>query len=126
MKFGKPVIIATDVSRVPKSVKNIARKFNCTIYSPEQTLSVAEKNRLAKLYAVKTEDRHELDALAAAIRAFHIHQEFFNRVESALKKRKLKKRERLKLFKNVIELLLSDESENITNAINRLQKGGAK
>ena len=121
VKFGQPVIIATDVKQPPRKVKAIARKFGCKTYSPSKALPIMEKNRLAKLYATKIGDSHELDALAAASKAFHMYQEFFNRVATALKKRNMQH-----FFKEVVELLLSDESENITNAINKLQNKNKK
>jgi predicted RNase H-like nuclease (RuvC/YqgF family) len=117
VKFGKPVIIATDVSRPPKNVSKVAAKFGSKVYLPSKPLPVLEKSRLVKLYAVKLEDRHETDALAAATKAFHIHQEFFGRVREALKEEGMQN-----MFKDVVELLLSDESENIANAIIKLRK----
>lgn len=117
VKFGRPVIIATDVKRPPRKVISVASKFGCRVYSPDRHLAVQEKNRLAKSYQLKTEDIHELDALAAAAKAFHNYSEFFKRVRTAVERRSVQH-----LFTDVVELLLGDESENITNAINKLQK----
>jgi len=67
-KHGKPVVIACDVSPAPGIVIEIARKFNSRLFVPQKSLSVEEKQELAR--GSKYENVHEMDALASSLKFF--------------------------------------------------------
>ena len=77
---GKPVIIASDVNPVPRSVEKIAKSFSSRLIFPEQTLTRKDKRRLARNFTKKSfpdngnispwKNRHERDAIAAAWHAW--------------------------------------------------------
>lgn len=119
-EFGHPVVIATDVVRPPRNVEKISTKFGSQLYAPEYRMSVAEKHRLTKNYIkkIKYEERlsgHENDALAATLKAYRHYKNLFNRIDHVLSKRRVKPE-----FKDIVSLLLRNESENISNAIELL------
>ena len=84
IKFGETVLVAADVSPAPQFVEKLARSINATIFTPETTLEVAEKQELAlacsKRWKIEVKDTHQRDALAAAIKAL---QHFKNKFEQA-------------------------------------------
>lgn len=125
-EFGHPIVIATDVVRPPSNVEKISTIFGSQLYAPEYRMSVAEKNRLTKAYIkkMKYEERlsgHENDALAATVKAYNHYKSLFNKISSALSKHRTKPE-----FKDVVILLLRNESENISNAIDLLKERAKK
>jgi predicted RNase H-like nuclease (RuvC/YqgF family) len=84
IKFGETVLVAADVSPAPQFVEKLAKSVDATLFTPEATLEVAEKQELALAYSkrfkVEVKDTHERDALAAAIKAL---QQFKNKFEQA-------------------------------------------
>jgi len=68
-KFGYPAIIATDVSPPPATVEKLSHNYDARFFSPPQSLTVDEKN--AATFGYKTENFHQRDALAAALKAFN-------------------------------------------------------
>ncbi|MEM3639241.1 MAG: DUF460 domain-containing protein [Fervidicoccaceae archaeon] len=73
-KYGKPIVVATDVFPVPNSVKKIASQFGSEIFVPEKILSVEEKRTMVeearKIGEIENVDAHTRDALAAAYAAY--------------------------------------------------------
>lgn len=69
---GIPVLVATDVPKVPHFVEKIARTVNAPIYTPDRPIPVAEKNEVAREYAeeIKVRNAHERDSLTAAVYAY--------------------------------------------------------
>ncbi len=86
-KYGKPVVIAVDVTDVPESVRKLAAQLGASIYTPPHDLSVAEKRSLIERLAgeVKLRDSHERDALAAAYRAYLSLKEKLESIEVKLR-----------------------------------------
>ena len=74
ISYGRPVVVATDVTPTPKFVKKIARAIGARIIIPEKTLDVKKKKKLtsdySRLLLKENLDKHKLDALAAAYYAF--------------------------------------------------------
>ena len=90
MESGIPVIVASDVNPVPRSVEKIAKSFSSRLIFPEQTLTRKDKRRLAGNFLKKHKEngagpttnilirgavhpwknRHERDAIAAAWHAW--------------------------------------------------------
>ena len=118
LKFGKPLIVATDVRPVPRRVKAVAAKFGSRVFEPRRSMLVAEKKKLVVTYLANSAgiDRHEADALAAAAKAYHKYKPLFDRVESCLGER------RQDMLKDVVEQLLTGRSPNIADAIDKIEK----
>lgn len=79
--FGKPILVASDVTPAPQAVKKLAAAFGAEVFCPEVSLSVEEKKNLAEVYGYG--DAHQRDALAAALRA---HTEVSSLIERARRK----------------------------------------
>jgi predicted RNase H-like nuclease (RuvC/YqgF family) len=112
---GEPVIIACDVKKPPSLVRKTASAFNAVLSKPGKTITVAEKNRLAKKYAFK--NKHERDAIAAAILAKRRFSVLFRKVDSVLKVRNL-----VYLADDIKDLLIKKKAGNISHAIKALDK----
>lgn len=86
-RYGKPVIVAVDVSEVPDSVRKLATQLGANIYTPPHDLTSIEKRDLIERFAgeVKLRDSHERDALAAAYKAYLSLREKLEDVEEKLR-----------------------------------------
>jgi len=86
-RYGKPVIVAVDVSEVPDSVRKLATQLGANIYTPPHDLTSIEKRDLIERFAgeVKLKDSHERDALAAAYKAYLSLREKLEDVEEKLR-----------------------------------------
>ncbi len=67
-KHGIPAIVASDVSKPPKSIQKIASSFGARVHAPRTPLSIDDKRILTKKFNIK--NAHERDALASALFAF--------------------------------------------------------
>ncbi|MBS7624614.1 DUF460 domain-containing protein [Candidatus Bathyarchaeota archaeon] len=89
ISFGETTIVSSDVSPAPSLLERLSRKLNAVLFEPAISMSIEEKHRLTKLYAerynVKIENAHELDALAAAIKAYQHYKSKFEQVDAKLK-----------------------------------------
>jgi len=110
---GDPVIIACDVKKPPALVKKTASAFNAVLSRPRRTIRIAEKR---KLVTIATENKHERDALAAALLAKKKFSVLFRKVDSSLKRRNL-----LRINEDVKELLIKRRAGNINQAIRLLK-----
>jgi predicted RNase H-like nuclease (RuvC/YqgF family) len=109
MKYGRAVLIATDVKQIPKSVKKLASSLNSKIYSPKNDIQVSYKNKIVNDYlnddnnlnfesTYKLEknqniisnekdiystgfDAHGRDSLSAAILAYKSYENKLNQLE---------------------------------------------
>ena len=130
LDHGDPFIIAVDVCPAPKTVEKIASSLGALMWVPGRSLTVAEKNKVVKAFKreykeaspggrgeLKTEDRHEHDALAAALRAFKSQRTFFIKVEDALRNKHAEA-----LLDEVVPMLMAGQAENVTNAVRALSK----
>ncbi|MGC8571900.1 MAG: DUF460 domain-containing protein [Candidatus Micrarchaeia archaeon] len=78
-KIGSPSIIAYDKIQPQEIVKKVSAAFNCKIYLPHNTITVKEKQQIAKTYNIK--NAHERDALTSAIKAYNYYSNKLNQVE---------------------------------------------
>ena len=78
-KIGRPVIVASDVSPAPNSVKKFASAFGAKLIFPEENMTIKEKNYITKGYGL--ENKHEKDALASAIFAFKKVRIMLNKID---------------------------------------------
>ena len=121
-RFGSPVIIASDMFPTSRTIERIVSTFSARLIMPKQSLSRKEKTRtvnslrwreLKKLCG----NRHEKDALVAAIFAFSRIERLMKRIDKRIKKYNLNQDLQTKIKTNV---LLSGES--ITESIKRFTK----
>lgn len=115
LKFGKPLIIASDVNPMPKTIKKLASAFGSRTYYPEVSLTNLEKEDIASDFEEEIKNSHQKDALAAAIKAFRSYHELFIRVEKSLKNRK-------EMYDDVIKIVLKKKSDSISDVIKALVK----
>lgn len=116
-KFGRPLIVASDVTPLPKGVEKIASSMGSKSYYPEIPLSTFEKTDMIKDYAERISDEHQKDALAAALKAYKNYRGLFAKVDDALINLDLQH-----MFEDVVSLLLKEESANIIDAVNGILK----
>lgn len=130
LDHGRPFIIAVDVHPAPHTVGKIASSLGALMWVPARSLTVAEKNKVVKAFKkeykeaspggrgeLKLEDRHEHDALAAALRAFKSQRTFFIKIEDALRKDRAEG-----LLDSVVPMLMRGQVENVANAVRRLRR----
>ncbi len=68
-ELGRPVIIACDRIPIPSFVLSVKAKFNAKLFA--ELLSNEEKENITRKYNLK--NKHEKDALAAAIKAYNYY-----------------------------------------------------
>lgn len=108
---GEPIVIASDVRRVPRTVKKISAAFNARLFYSQ--MSVNEKKQLAK--NANYSNVHERDALAAAMSARKFFAPTFEKVDIALQRKGL-----AHLSPDVKEMLIKHEAGNIESALRML------
>ncbi len=84
--YGKPVIIAVDVSEPPETVRKLAAQLGASIYTPPRDMSTLEKRDIIEeiIGEVKPENNHERDALAAAYKAYVSLKNKLQQIDSQL------------------------------------------
>lgn len=78
-RYGRPLIIASDVTPAPNTVEKVKRAFNAVLFVPSDSLTTEEKINLAKPFRCCNE--HERDALAAALWAYKDCKNKFTHIE---------------------------------------------
>lgn len=78
-EYGKPAVIASDVTPMPGSVEKIRRSFNAVPASPGIEVSAEEKIALGKTFGYSND--HERDALTAALLTYRGYKNIFTRIE---------------------------------------------
>ncbi|AAM05900.1 TPA: DUF460 domain-containing protein [Methanosarcina acetivorans] len=78
-EYGKPAVIASDVTPMPGSVEKIRRSFNAVPASPGIEVSAEEKIALGKPFGYSND--HERDALTAALLTYRSYKNIFTRIE---------------------------------------------
>ncbi|MEM0050032.1 MAG: DUF460 domain-containing protein [Candidatus Bathyarchaeia archaeon] len=88
-EFGEPTIISSDVSPAPSLLEILSRKLNAILFEPTISMSTEEKQKISKIYAeyygVNPQNVHEMDALAAAVKAYHYYKNKFEQVDAKLR-----------------------------------------
>ena len=69
---GIPILVASDVPKLPNFVERISRTMNVETFCPNKPIRVAEKQELAREFSgvTKIRNAHERDALTAAVYAY--------------------------------------------------------
>ena len=87
-KLGKIVVIGTDVTPAPKFVDKAASNLGAEVIEPKDDLLLKYKKKLTKEFLkdkdIKIKNKHELDALAAALNAFKHYKPLFNKIDNHL------------------------------------------
>lgn len=120
-RFGRPLIIASDVNPAPRSVKRTASLMGSKIYYPEVSLPVLEKQELAKEFVEKIRNGHEVDALAACLKSWKNHRSLFSKV-----KIRLQELGHPEIFQNVLLKLLKEGGDNIDDAVTKTLEAANK
>ncbi|MEM4389220.1 MAG: DUF460 domain-containing protein [Candidatus Micrarchaeia archaeon] len=81
--LGTPALLACDVRSPPELVLKLASAFNTHLYVPDKDLREEEKRELAR--GTPCANEHEMDALAAARKAFHSVENKLRQVAKALR-----------------------------------------
>lgn len=88
--YGTPIVIATDVAKVPDYVRKLCSMIKAVLYSPERDLTVYEKSEIvSKVCAeqkIQVKDPHQRDALAAAYKAYLYYKPKLDKVVEEVKK----------------------------------------
>jgi len=105
-KYGRVLLIGTDVMKVPKFVKKASVQLGAKVISPEYDLLLREKRRKTKAYLkqsnTKLKDMHQLDALAAALVAYRHINSLFNKINNEIKDEKISKEvKKIVLIENI-------------------------
>lgn len=117
LSFGKPIIIASDVSPLPKMIKRLAAALGSKVFYPEVSLTNVEKEKIIDDFEEEVKNSHQKDALAAGLKAFRNYHELFLKVEETLAKQN-----REEIFEEVVKELLEDETQNVIDAIKKVAK----
>lgn len=115
MKFGNPLIIASDVNPLPKGIEKLASAVGSKVFYPHISMSYKEKLKIVDDYKEKIRDSHQKDALAAALRAFKNYHGMLLKIDETVKKF-----ERKDLFDEVVKRVLKKKTENIVDAVRDL------
>ncbi len=97
--LGTVIIAATDKSKVPSFVSEVATRLGAKVSSPVEDLLVSDKRQITKSGGYATS--HEMDALAAAIVAYNRHERLFTKVRQFLSDKK-----RPELFDGIADLVV--------------------
>lgn len=86
-EVGDPVIVASDVATPPELVVKVAAAFNARLFFPDYDLTEVEKKRMTR--GMGFANTHEMDALAAALKAYHSVENVMRKVERIAKEKGL-------------------------------------
>ncbi|NYZ79146.1 DUF460 domain-containing protein [Candidatus Micrarchaeota archaeon] len=84
-KKGKPSLLACDVNPAPDLLLKLASYFNTRIFIPEKDMGDREKSKLVK--GMEFSNEHEMDAAAAAMKAFRFYENKLRQIDRVLKEK---------------------------------------
>ena len=111
MKYGNPLVVASDVNPAPKFVEKIAASLGSKIFYPEFSMTKKEKGKIVEDYEDEINSAHEKDALAAGLKAFKNYHQLILKVEAAAGKNFEK------VLRNVI---INEKTENISDVVKKI------
>lgn len=114
-KFGRSILIASDVNPLPKAIDKLASSLGCKVYYPRISLSNAEKSKIIEDYKEEIKNSHQKDALAAGLRAFKNYHSLFLKIEETLGNMGQEE-----LFEEVVEKMLKKKNENIVDVTKKI------
>ncbi|MBI2675736.1 MAG: DUF460 domain-containing protein [Candidatus Aenigmarchaeota archaeon] len=90
-RTGKPFIVASDIFPPPKKVEKIAASFSAMLIHPEENPKRKKKvEKIKEMDIRKHPNKHEKDAMAAALYAYKRIRPEINKIEQELKRRRMK------------------------------------
>jgi hypothetical protein len=89
-KMGKPSLLACDVNPAPDLLLKLASYFNTRIFIPEKDMGDREKSELVK--GMEFSNEHEMDAAAAAVKAFRFYENKLRQIDRILREKGLSKK----------------------------------
>mgnify|MGYP001566600685 CR=1 FL=1 len=114
-KFGKIIIVGADVDPVPKMVEKFSSLTGAKIVFPNGNMLFIKKRDMTRGYLknkdIKLKNRHELDALAAALIAWKSFKTLFNKIENEIHDEKISKE---------VKKLVIIENMPIKKALNKI------
>lgn len=109
-RYGKVVLVATDVTPAPDLARKLASALRATLFTPNKPIEVSEKRTLVDKYGESNVNEagnpHARDALASAIKALLQFKSRFERIENEMAEAPAPFKERTK------ELLVKGTSIN--------------
>jgi hypothetical protein len=117
LKFGSPLIIASDVNPLPKGIEKLASTLGCSIFYPKVSLTYKEKAKIIDDFRERIKDSHQKDALAAALRAFRNYRGVLLKIEEVVKNLK-----RTDIFEDVVKRVWKKKTESIVDAAKEIIK----
>ena len=111
VKFGWPIVIASDVNPMPRSIKRLASTFGSRIFYPKVSLSNTEKVKIIDDYRDEIGNVHQKDALAAALKAHKKYRELFSKINVSLKNKEM--------FDEIVENIF--KGKNIAEAVEKVE-----
>ncbi len=93
--LGKVVFLATDVTPAPQKVRKIARSLGVKVLEPDRNLQFHQKTKIVDEFLKKKKEfivlknKHEKDALCAALCSLKKLNYLLKKIEDALNQRKL-------------------------------------
>ncbi|UOY09616.1 DUF460 domain-containing protein [Methanonatronarchaeum sp. AMET6-2] len=78
---GKAVVVATDVSPAPEAVEQLSTVLDAVLWVPTSSLKQSVKRDLVRELGVDCDDKHQVDALAAAVKAYRSMKKKLEKVE---------------------------------------------
>lgn len=99
IKYGRVVVVSTDVTNPPKNVKKLATSLNSKIYAPKKSMTIEFKNNLVDEYIKKINSKlnvsnaHERDSLSAAIKSYKHYEKKLKIVDKKCSSYNLTKQE---------------------------------
>ena len=104
-KFGNPILVGTDVNKVPNFVEKIASSFGAKLFKPEINLQENHKHKIAKKFLkkknFKINNKHENDALISAILAYKSIKPLLNKIENKYPDKNVEEIKNLVLKENI-------------------------
>ena len=114
-----PVVVAADKRPTPKFVERFAIKTGARLHIPREQLTVRDKKNLAQ--GNKTQNTHQMDALAAAVDAYKDYSALLKKTRTVLKRE-----QKEHLLEDVQKLLFQHDRMSIKSAIDALEKPESK
>jgi hypothetical protein len=115
LDYGKPIIVASDVNPLPKSVEKIASTLGSKVYYPENSLTNKDKFKIVEDFEEDIQNSHQKDALAAALKAFRNYHKLILKIDETLTKL-----HRKDIFDEVVRAVITKKTENIINIIKKI------
>ncbi len=89
-ELGVPTIVSSDVSPASDVLEKLSAKLNAMLFVPLISMGADEKQQIARTYrdryGLGLKNAHEVDALAAAVKAYQHYRNKFEQVEAKMKK----------------------------------------